>query len=132
MLYTNTCTCAINLCIPHNPVIQIQSWLYKATMCGFNLVPAPMLQTLSQDRGVSAHPFQQQYFIPLKLPATFPGWSDSEAMYGLSFNVAMHKLFDAIISKWVCVCCTCSEQLLISMLIDDVTKLRYTSVCVQM
>jgi len=52
--------------------LQIQNWTHKAVMCGFNLVPVPMLHTLSKDEGDST-PFTPRTYIPLLLPGSFPG-----------------------------------------------------------
>ena len=52
---------------------QIQGWTHRANMCGFTLVAAPMLQSLSPSGlGSSAHPFRRPLFIPLRLPPSIP------------------------------------------------------------
>ena len=55
-----------------NTHCQIQSWTYRANMCGFTLVATPMLQSLSRYKLCSPHPFRRPLFIPVHLPSSIP------------------------------------------------------------
>ena len=68
---------------------QIQSWIHKAGMCGFNLVPVPMLQTLCK---ADSHPFGSSQYIPLHLPPSICGFSSD-------LGAALGYIMSAIISR---------------------------------
>ena len=60
-------------------------------MCGFNLVPAPILSTLSKDEGDST-PFTTRTYIPLLLPPSFPGTA-------MPLSQAVGSVMTAILQK---------------------------------